>query len=120
MSELIYGGNGGGLSSVPKIADVSPLGTNVYVEVLSAQETMGTNLDLPGTTEVRVNEAYVLGIGPRVPKEHGLEVGQRVFISGPIVFGPDYQSYRFSADGRKRGCVDYSAVKGLCVEEDDE
>lgn len=117
MSELIYGGRGG-LSTVPQIEDVHPLGTNVYVEILSVQETIGTNLDLPGTTEVRVNEAYVLGIGPRVPEEHGLEVGQRVFISGPICFGPDYKDYRFSTEGRKRGVVDYSAIKGMMIEEE--
>jgi len=116
MAELIYG-NGGGLNTVPAIKDVKPLGTNVYVEVLSVQESVGTKLDLPGTTELRVNEAYVLGVGPRVPKEHGLKKGQRVFISGPIVFGPDYKSYKFSADGRKRGMVDYAAVKGVSVED---
>ena len=108
----------GGISTVPPIKNVKPLGTCVYVDVLSAQESMGTNLDLPGSTEVRVNEAYVLDVGPRVPKEHGLEVGQRVFISGPIVFGPDYQDYKYDTDGRKRGMVDYSAIKGLSIEED--
>ena len=108
----------GGINTVPPIKDVKPLGTCVYVEVLSAQESMGTKLNLPGTTEVRVNEAYVLGIGPRVPKEHGLEIGQRVFISGPIVFGPNYQDYKFDVDGRKRGMVDYSAIKGMSVEEE--
>lgn len=116
MAELVYS-DGGGLSSVPSIKDVKPLGTNVYVEVLSVQESIGTKLDLPGSTEVRVNEAYVLGIGPRVPKEHGLEVGQRIFISGPIVFGPDHKGYRFSTEGRKRGMVDYASVKGWSVED---
>ena len=109
----------GGISTVPPIKDVKALGTNVYIEVLSAQETIRTKLQLPGSTEVQVNEGYVLHLGPRVPKEHGLEVGQRVFINGNISFAPNYGDYKFSTEGRKRGMVEYMAIKGHSVEEDE-
>ena len=113
---MIIGSDGNEITRVPKVADVKALGTGVFVELLSARETIDTDIELIGGVGSLTNEAYVLDIGPRVPKEHGLEVGQRVFIDGNITFGPDYGDYRFSEDGRKRGTVEYSTVKGIIIE----
>ena len=101
---------------VPEIVDVKPLGSLVYIELLSPQECMNTKLDLGNSTEVTINQAVILGLGCRIPADYGLRIGQRVFISGPIVFGPDYGDYQWSAQGRKRGVVEYLAVKGEIVE----
>lgn len=113
---MIIGSDGREIKKVPKVADVKPLGTVVFVELLSPRETIDTEIELIGGVGSLTNEAYVLDIGPRVPKEHGLEVGQRVFIDGNITFGPDYDGYRFSEDGRKRGTVEYNAIKGVIIE----
>ncbi len=113
---MIIGSDGYEIKKVPKVANVKALGTCVFVELLSAREIIDTSIELVGGVGSLTNEAYVLHIGPRVPKEHGLEVGQRVFIDGGITFGPDYDEYRFSEDGRKRGTVDYSTIKGVIVE----
>ena len=117
MGKLLLDTEGGQLrNKPPKITDVQPLETQVYVELLSPNETIDTDLELVGSVGSITNQAYVLGVGPRVPKEHGLEIGMRVFIDGSITCGPDYDNYRFSEAGRKRGCVDYMTTKGCIVE----
>lgn len=118
MSEIIFGSDGERIVNLPEIADVKAYGGFVYVEVLSSKELLRTNLDLPGSQSVPVNEAYVLDIGPQVPAAFGLEVGHRVFISGDITFGPNYGDYSFTDEGRKRGMVLYTSIRGRSVEVD--
>lgn len=115
MSEL-FGNIGSGRNTLPTIDTVKALGSYIYVELLSPKEVLGTSLELTGNVSVKVNEAYVLDIGPQVPKDYGLEIGQRVFVEGGIVFGPDYKDYKWAEDGRKRGMVIYSSAKGRIVE----
>ena len=101
---------------LPEIEEVKPFGTLVYVEMYSPQECMATSLDLGNSAEVTVNQGRVLAIGPRCPQEWGLKVGKRVFVSGGVVFGPDYGDYKFSVHGRKHGMVEYMSIKGEIVE----
>lgn len=115
MSTLVLGNNSS-VSDLPTINSIEPYGGFVYVEVLSAQETLRTKLKLTGSTTVPVNEAYVLAVGPQVPQVYGLEVGHRVFIDGGITFAPNYSDYTWSEDGRKRGMVLYTSIKGRSVE----
>jgi hypothetical protein len=101
---------------LPEIVDVKALGSYVHVEVLSTQEVLRTKLTLTTNANVPVNEAYVLDVGPQVPAEYGLNVGDRVFIDGGITFDPNYQDYKWDKDGRKRGMVTYSSIKGRSIE----
>jgi len=119
MSEhqLFDGQNTPLVVSLPAIAEVEALGGFAYVEILSAQEIMKTSLTLTGSTEGAVNEAYILHLGPGIPPSYGLKVGDRVFIDGGITFGPNYKDYKFSDEGRKRGVVLYTAIKGKLIEE---
>ena len=103
--------------SLPEIVDVKAYGSYVFVEVLTPAEVLQTKLTLSTNTTVPVNEAYVLDVGPQVPKDYGLSVGDRVFIDGGITFAPNYGDYRWASDGRKRGMVTFSAIKGRSVEE---
>ncbi len=115
MSQL-FTGDFSQAPQVPKIADVQPFGVNVLVELLTPQECLGTSLTVDNV-ELDVHQAYVLGIGPRVPKDHGVAVGQRVYIHGAINFCPNFGIYEFSHTGRKRGTLDYNMIKGVCIEE---
>lgn len=103
----------------PKVKAIKPLGQLVLVELLTKEETTHTNLQLVQTKASidTTNEAYVIELGELVPKEYGLKQGQRVFISGGIVFCPDHGNYRYSDDGRKRGTVEYMCIKGVAEEE---
>lgn len=103
-------------NTVPEIKDVKPYGSYVFVELLSSKEILKTKLTLTGNTAVPVNEAYVLAIGPQVPENYGLSVGDRVFIDGGITFGPNYGKYEWKEEGRKRGMVLYTSIKGQSVE----
>lgn len=102
--------------SIPEIAEIQPYGSYVYVELLSPQEVLGTKLTLTGKTQVSIHEAYVLAVGPQVPEVYGIESGHRVFIDGPINFSPNYGDYKFTEDGRKRGMVMYTSIKGRSIE----
>ena len=101
---------------LPDITDVKAYGSYVYVEVLSPQEVLKTKLTLSASTTVPLNEAYVLDVGPQVPKDYGLQVGHRVFIDGTITFGPNYADYTWSSDGRKLGMVQFNSIKGRSLE----
>ena len=102
--------------SLPDIVDVKAYGSYVYVEVLSPQEILHTKLTLANNTSVPLNEAYILDVGPQVPRDYGLQPGHRVFIDGTITFGPNYNDYTWSSDGRKRGMVQFSSIKGRSLE----
>jgi len=104
--------------ALPDVSDVKAIGSYVYVEVISPRELMKTKLEFSGEVPVTVNEAYVLDIGPQVPPSYGVKSGDRVFIDGGITFGPDYGKYKFSKDGRKRGMVLHTSIKGLVVEDE--
>jgi hypothetical protein len=103
---------------LPKIDAITAYGSYIFVEILSTQEVLGTKLKLSGDTQLAIHEAYVLSLGPQVPEGYGVEVGHRVFIDGPINFSPNYSDYKFTSEGRKRGMVMYSSIKGHCQEED--
>ena len=106
-------------SPLRKIVDVKAYGSYIFVEVLSAQEVLNTKLKLTGDSNLAIHEAYVLDVGPQVPEGVGVEVGHRVFIDGAIHFAPNYGDDKFSSEGRKRGMVMYSSIKGHCLEEED-
>ena len=104
--------------SLPEIVDVKAYGSYVYVEILTTQEVLKTKLTIANNASVPLHEAYVLDTGPQVPPEYGLEIGHRVFIDGGITFGPNYKDYKWESDGRKRGMVLYTSIKGHSVEGD--
>ena len=117
MTDLVLNTGEPAVVKPPKIKDCQALGTQVLVELFSPNETIDTDLELVGSVGAITNQAVILSMGPRVPKEHGLEIGMRCWIDGSICFSPDYGNYRFTESGRKRGCVDYMSIKGAIVEE---
>lgn len=71
--------------SVPKIKSIKPCGSQVLVELLTAQEALGTNLIVEGDSSTIKNGApqgYILDLGPRVAKDHGFNIGDRVTLTG--------------------------------------
>lgn len=69
--------------ALPKAKAVRPFGSKILVEILKADEIMGTSLHIGEDTQMDgAPQAYITHLGPNVPKECGLEVGQRVYWSG--------------------------------------
>lgn len=68
---------------VPKAKDVHPFGSKILVEVLSADEILGSTLHISETAQMDgAPQAYIVKMGPGVPAESGLKVGQRVYWTG--------------------------------------
>lgn len=106
----LTGISGESLSSVPKIKSVKPTGNQILVEFLTAQEAMGTSLDL-GESKVGAPQGYILDLGPKVSEEWGIKKGDRVLCSGNFVPCPEM------AGDRMVGLLEPHAIKAVLVEE---
>lgn len=96
---------------LPEIKGTKPVGTGILIELLTAQEMMGTTLFVDEDSKIPVHQAYVLDIGPKVPEDYGIKKGDRVWISGSICFAPNYDN-----SPRKRGTLEFNMIKGVIVE----
>lgn len=93
------------------IVGVKAVGNYVLVEHLTPQECMNTNLIITKSSKDSY-QAVVLDIGPLVNKDYGLQVGQRVIISGTCIPVPNYDSSH-----RERSLLLPDTIKGLIIEE---
>ena len=99
------------LSSVPSIKGVKPVGTQVLVEKLSAQEiTSSTILIDEDATMAGAPQGYVKDLGPKVPEDHGIKVGDRVVLTGNYTPVPDF------GNGRPLMLVDPHQIKAILEE----
>ena len=104
-------GNG---APMPAVTGCVPVGACVLVELLTPQEMAGTSLYMPDKTKDKeCQQAYVIALGPKVDKELGFKVGDRVMLQGiyanPV---PDY-----GVAGRKRNLVEPHMIKAVLTEE---
>lgn len=71
------------VKALPKISAVHPYGSKILVEILRADEILGTKLaGVENTTLDGAPQAYIIELGPNVPKDAGLKVGQRIYWTG--------------------------------------
>jgi len=100
-----------------KIKDVKPTGSQVLVELLSAQEAIGTNLIIEGdSAHTGAPQAYVLDAGPTCsPENWGFKVGDRVLLQGKHVPLPNLPEWT-----RMRSLVEPTMIKAVLVEETEE
>jgi co-chaperonin GroES (HSP10) len=84
MSNVILGPMGNELrAALPKAKSVHPFGSKILVEILRADEIMGSSLHISENTQMDgAPQAYITEMGPNVPSECGLKVGQRVYWTG--------------------------------------
>jgi co-chaperonin GroES (HSP10) len=106
MSKKIITSSGGEIALVgnntqkkaPKIAGVHPFGSKILVEVLTAEETMHTNLFISeNTTDDGAPQAYIIELGPGVAADSGLKAGQRVYWNGKGTAVSDPRSEKIRA-----------------------
>lgn len=82
MAKEILGVDGQIICDVPSIKDVQPCGSQVLVELLTAQEALGTILSIESSAINGAPQGYVRKTGPRVAQEWGFKVGDRVTLHG--------------------------------------
>jgi hypothetical protein len=98
---------------VPKIKSVRPFGSTILVEMLNADEALGTRMYIKQDASVSgAPQAYILAFGPKLNSEEaGLKVGDRVMLQGTFVPVPKYDN-----STRNRGIVEIHNVKAVFEE----
>ena len=97
-----------------KIVDVKPTGSQVLVELLSAQEAIGTRIEIGGTSiDTGAPQGYVVEIGPNCNCDNwGFTKGDRVLLQGKHVPLPRMLEWE-----RDRSLVEPSMIKAVLIEE---
>lgn len=98
---------------VPKVSGVTPVGSQVFIEILNKDEVLGTKLTLPNNQEVTdTPQAYILALGPGItPEDWGFNVGDRVMFSGGFVASPAFDDSR-----RVKGTIEPHSIKAVLKE----
>ena len=93
MTKNILGSDGEAATRrVPSIVGVRPCGTQVLVELLTAQEALGTVLQIDSSASVNgAPQGYVVSVGPKVPADLGFQKGDRVTLHGNYTPVPECQ-----------------------------
>lgn len=113
MAKKIVGVDGEEFCSIPAVADVRPCGSQVLIEMLTAQELMNTTLKLRDGTDPKVPmQGYVRAVGPNFNESWGFKVGDRVLISGSGVLAPS----ACSKAGRDSFLMEPVSVRAVLVE----
>lgn len=106
------------LVQAPKIVKVKPFGSTILVELLSNQELVSGSVILPGKDGEKgkgnANQGYIVALGPCLPADVGLKVGDRILINGGFVPAPETDG---TPQGRTRGFVEVNSIKSVLVEE---
>ena len=68
-----------------KVKSIVPVGNQVLIERLTVEEATGASTILSVNSSELSNQAIILDIGPMVPKDYGISVGDRVMLQGSFV-----------------------------------
>jgi len=98
------------ISSVPSISGIRPVGTQILVEFLTAQEALGTRLHVGDEVKAGAPQGYVKFVGPKVDPDWGIKVGDRVLCSGNFTPCPEIKSDRMV------GLVEPHCIKAILEE----
>lgn len=102
---------------VPSVVGINPCGTQVLVELLTAQEALGTVLQIDSSASVNgAPQGYVVALGPKVPSDLGFEKGNRVTLHGNYTPLPENQSLDRENPHRPLILVEPHQIKAVFVE----
>lgn len=96
---------------VKEVKGCVPVGSQVLLELLTAQEIMNTKLHLNNNKPANEYQAFVKATGPNLnPDVWGFKVGDRVLLSGSGVPVPNYDDSE-----RDRVLMEPHCIKGVLV-----
>lgn len=102
--------------NVPSIKDVVPCGSQVLVELLTAQEALGTILQIESDASITgAPQGYVRKKGPRVSDDWGFTVGDRVTLHGS--YTPISENVERSNSHRPWILVEPNQIKAVLKED---
>jgi hypothetical protein len=105
---------------IPTVVGVNPCGTQVLVELLTAQEALGTVLHVDSAASVNgAPQGYVLAVGPKVPADLGFQKGNRVTLHGNYTPVPEGQKFNRKNSHRPWILVEPHQIKAVFVEDQD-
>lgn len=117
-SKTILGSDGVAASKVPSVVDVKPCGSQVLVELLTAQEALGTVLQIDSSASVNgAPQGYIVSVGPKVPTDLGFQKGNRVTLHGNYTPVPEGQRLERKNSHRPLILVEPHQIKAVFVEE---
>ena len=101
------------LPNVPDIVAVHPWGGKIMIEDLRPEEILNTKMFVPEKMNCgdHAPQAYIVEIGPKVPEDSGLKVGQRIFWAGTGVPVKDPRQ-----DRRVRALIDIHQIIAIAEE----
>lgn len=119
MTKKILNSDGEAMTpKIPSISGVKPCGSQVLIELLTAQEALGTVLHVESTATMSgAPQGYVLAKGPKVSEDLGFNVGDRVTLHGNYTPLPEGQKFNRTNSHRPWILVDPHQIKAVFVEE---
>jgi len=98
---------------MPTVKGVAPCGSQVLLEILTAQELMNTRLSVGVNADPKVPlQAYVRATGPLFKaSDWGFKIGDRVLLSGTGVMAPNWDE-----NHRDSFLMEPHAVKAVLLE----
>lgn len=116
MTDIVLPNGQAAVTPVPKIAAVHPFGSKILVETISDRELNPTTLEIPEGTSMggESPQAYIVEVGPALPEDSGLKVGQRIFWEGK---GMAVEDPRVKP-GRVRAILEPHNVRAIIEEAD--
>lgn len=111
----IVGLDGNNIRMVPSLKDVNPCGSQVLIELLTAQEALGTRLQIDADASITgAPQGYVIKKGPRVSEDWGFKIGDRVTLHGN--YTPVSETIQRSNSHRPWILVEPNQIKAVLVE----
>lgn len=103
---------------VPAVVGVNPCGSQILVELLTAQEALGTVLQIDSAASVNgAPQGYIVSVGPKVPVDLGFAKGDRVTLHGNYTPIPEGQKLDRKNSHRPLILVEPHQIKAVFVEE---
>lgn len=118
MTKNILGSDGEVVTKVRSVVGVNPCGSQILVELLTAQEALGTVLHVDSSASVSgAPQGYILSAGPKVPTDLGFKVGDRVTLHGNYTPIPEGGKFDRKNTHRPWILVEPHQIKAVFVEE---
>ena len=115
MTDIVLPDGQAAVTPVPNVVAIHPYGSKILIETITSRELNPTTLELPEGASMGEEspQAYIIEVGPALPEDSGLKVGQRIFWEGKGMAVEDPRT----KDGRVRAILEPHNVRAIIEEE---